>query len=306
MKKTMRIMAAVLLIVTMLITAAACGENGSSRQMARINDTVITEGQLDKFSTLIYYIWGYDPSEMTLDEKKYFLDVMVECEVLRQYYEEQGENIYNDEYDSGKTTFLETAKSSEADFLKENGITDDDLIYYYRTAFVSQKFYDELRTGENEEQLNEDAKQFYEDAKESYKTEDEKRLSVIFVESEDDAKEIQKKASGGADFAKLAQEFSADPSSAENGGDAGFLTKASLDQSYGEGLFEMKVGSVSEPIQVDGGFIVVKITDENTSGYKTFDDVKDSIIDQLLNDAYTQKIEQIKADMDIEKTEIEE
>ena len=138
---------AVCLILIFTVLAVACGTEGKSRTepAARVNDAVISQGQLDKYSTLYYYIEGYDPSEISEAEKQQCLDTMVDCEALRQYYEAQGRDIYNDEYDAGKNGFLSSTKETAADFLKENDITEEDLIYYYRNSYLQQLLYRDVQ-----------------------------------------------------------------------------------------------------------------------------------------------------------------
>ena len=163
------------MVFCLLLLAVSCGgtRGDDGEQVAKVNDTVITSGQFTHFSTLLYYLWGYDPSEMSVEEKQYFLDTMVEGEVLRQYYEEQGEDIYDDAYDSGKSSFVSSIRESSADFLEENGISEDDLIYYYRSSYLTQKFYGDVQAAYGEEKLQADAQAYYDEHKEDYRLSEE-------------------------------------------------------------------------------------------------------------------------------------
>lgn len=147
MKKSLLGAIAVLMIFAVALSAASCGSErkSSAEPAARVNDAVISRGQLDHYSVLYYYIAGYDPSEISGAEKQQCLDSMVECEALRQYYEAQGRDIYNDEYDAGKTGFLSSTEESAADFLRENSITEEDLIYYYRNMYLQQLLYKDVQ-----------------------------------------------------------------------------------------------------------------------------------------------------------------
>ena len=147
MKKTFCGIIALCLILVFAVSAASCGSERKSSdvRVARVNDAVITRGQLDHYAILYYYIAGYDPSEISAAEKEQCLDIMVECEAIRQYYEKQGRDIYNDEYDAGKTSFLSRTKESAADFLKENDISEEDLIYYFRNSYLQQLLYSDVQ-----------------------------------------------------------------------------------------------------------------------------------------------------------------
>lgn len=161
-------------ILCLLLLTVSCGSirGDGGEQVAKVGDTVITEGQFNRFATLQYYLWGYDPTEMSAEEKQYFLDTMVEGEAIRQYYEEQGEDIYDDEYDAGKSGFISNIRDSAADFLEENGISEDDLIYYYRFSYLTQRFRYDVQTSLGEEQLKEDAARYYDENIENYKNDD--------------------------------------------------------------------------------------------------------------------------------------
>ena len=156
MKKSFSGIIILCLTLVLAVSAASCGSDRRSSDIraARVNDAVITMGQLDHYSTLYYYIAGYDPSEISAAEKEQCLDLMVECEAIRQYYEEQGRDIYNDAYDAGKTGFLSQTQETAADFLRENDISEEDLIYYYRNSYLQQLLYSDVQAeggGENVE-----------------------------------------------------------------------------------------------------------------------------------------------------------
>ncbi len=161
----------IMMIMIMVMLAVSCGtdrKNGE-KQVAKVNDSVITLGDLDTYAILEYYIAGYDPAEISGDEKHACLETMVRCEAIRQYYEEQGRDIYNDEYDSGKNGFLSRMQASSMDYLKENNISEEDLIYYYRNSYLSQILFRDVREEHGEEAIEAAAKAYYDGHLEQYK-----------------------------------------------------------------------------------------------------------------------------------------
>jgi peptidyl-prolyl cis-trans isomerase C len=74
------------------------------------------------------------------------------------------------------------------------------------------------------------------------------------------AEELRRKATGGADFAKLARESSDDPSSREQGGDLGAFTRDSHPRAFDDAAFALKPGTTSSVVQTDFGFHVIKVS----------------------------------------------
>jgi parvulin-like peptidyl-prolyl isomerase len=76
------------------------------------------------------------------------------------------------------------------------------------------------------------------------------------------AQEVLKKAKahGPPDFAALAKKYSDDPGSGPKGGELGVFTRASMVKPFSDAAFALKQGDVSEVIESDFGFHVIKRT----------------------------------------------
>jgi peptidyl-prolyl cis-trans isomerase NIMA-interacting 1 len=76
------------------------------------------------------------------------------------------------------------------------------------------------------------------------------------------AQEVLKKAKakGPPDFAALAKKYSDDPGSGPKGGELGVFTRASMVKPFADAAFALKLGDVSEIIESDFGFHVIKRT----------------------------------------------
>jgi len=73
------------------------------------------------------------------------------------------------------------------------------------------------------------------------------------------ALEVKNKADKGEDFAKLAKEYSDGPS-AGKGGDLGMFGRQSMVKPFSDAAFELEVGKVSDVVETEFGFHVIKRT----------------------------------------------
>ena len=130
----------------------------------------------------------------------------------------------------------------------------------------------------------------------------ERRAAHILIEinaqrNEQQARElaesIVKQATAGADFAKLAAQYSDDIGSKNSGGDLGTSTGATFPPLFEETLAKMHAGEVSAPVKFESGFELLKLNDVHTKERPTFAEKKDEIAQRLL---------QSKAQPDLLKT----
>ena len=96
----------------------------------------------------------------------------------------------------------------------------------------------------------------------------------------------------GEDFARLAKEYSMDPS-ASNGGDIGFLPKGSLAPQYEEAAFALPVGGVSDLVRTQLGYHIIKVTDKKKAGIAELEELRSNLGEYIKNqriDAEMRKI----------------
>lgn len=90
----------------------------------------------------------------------------------------------------------------------------------------------------------------------------EVKASHILVADEETAKEVKKKADAGDDFAKLAKEYSTEEGADESGGELGWFGEGKMVPEFWDAAKVMKKGDISEPVQSEFGFHIIKVEDQ--------------------------------------------
>ena len=139
----------------------------------------------------------------------------------------------------------------------------------------------------------------YDDMLKKMPPQEEVRARHILVKTEDEAKAIAKEIAGGADFAKLADEKSAD-GGAKNGGDLGYFTREQMVSEFSDAAFKLKKGEVSAPVKSAFGWHVIKLEDRRTVQPPPLDQVREDIRNQLAQGAIARTIDDLRKDAKIE------
>ncbi len=109
---------------------------------------------------------------------------------------------------------------------------------------------------------------------------EEVRASHILVEAKENAQAIADEVRGGGDFAEIARRESTGPS-ATSGGDLGFFEKGQMVPTFAEAAFALEIDEVSDPVQTQFGWHVIKLTDRRQASPPTLDEVRGELTEQL-------------------------
>ena len=95
------------------------------------------------------------------------------------------------------------------------------------------------------------------------------------------AEAILAQAKAGADFAELARQYSEDEATAELGGDLDFFDRGQMVPEFEAAAFEMEAGTVSDLVQTDFGFHIIKVVEKVEEVIQPLDEVTELITNQL-------------------------
>ncbi|SHH89787.1 SurA N-terminal domain-containing protein [Desulfofustis glycolicus] len=94
------------------------------------------------------------------------------------------------------------------------------------------------------------------------------------------AEEVLTKARAGEDFAALASEYS-DDATAESGGELGFFNRGQMIKPFEDAVFAMQEGEISDIVQTDFGYHIIKLVAVRPGGVRTLDEVREEISAKL-------------------------
>jgi peptidyl-prolyl cis-trans isomerase C len=123
---------------------------------------------------------------------------------------------------------------------------------------------------------------------------DEVEARHILVTTEDDAKAIKAQLDGGADFATLAKEKSIEPGAKDSGGELGYFTQDKMVKPFADAAFAMKVGEVSQPIQTQFGWHIIKVEDRRKAAKPTLESLTQQIGQSLYVAKYRALFDQLR------------
>lgn len=254
-------------------------------------------------------------SKSKSDEKQTYWDAfksqilvsMEQSEVVYQKAKEVKVNPTDKEVQEQVDTFNETVNSNDStkEQAKKAGINDEFLKYILtrELAYSAYKEYYNKNTKVDESTL----KKEYEKNKESYDT---VTASHILISTKDDsgnelsdkekaaakqkAEEVLQKAKSGEDFAELAKEYSDDSANASSGGNLGDFTAGEMVEEFSNAAFALDKNEISDIVETQYGYHIIKVTDKATTFNKAKDRVKSAVLSEKFNKEVTKLFEEAK------------
>jgi peptidyl-prolyl cis-trans isomerase C len=95
------------------------------------------------------------------------------------------------------------------------------------------------------------------------------------------AEQLLQQIRGGADFAKLAKENSADPGSGTKGGDLGWFKRGMMVKEFDDVAFKLKPGQVSDLVKTQFGYHIIKVVGQRSTLPKDFEKNKEALRTQF-------------------------
>ncbi len=131
-----------------------------------------------------------------------------------------------------------------------------------------------------------DAKRYYDENQEQFTTPGQVQARHILIDDDQpnaaaQAAQLREQiVEQGEDFAAVAEEHSACPSS-QRGGDLGFFGRGQMVPEFDETAFELEEGDVSDVVQTQFGHHIIKVEQRRAATVETFDQAQPRIQEML-------------------------
>jgi peptidyl-prolyl cis-trans isomerase C len=232
-----------------LLLLAACGKGAAPgaaepvESVATVNGTAISKSEFDLYVASVAQQAGREIPE---DQKSQLLDQFIGMQLAAQAAEKAGvakEKKVEDQLALARLNVIVDAGLQK--YLAAHAVTDADLKPEYdaQVAAMPREYH----------------------------------ARHILVEDKATADSVTKELKGGADFAKLAEQKSKDPSG-KSGGDLGWFTLDTMVKPFAEAVAALQPGTMTDqPVQSQFGWHVIKLEESRTPAAPEFDSVKDRV-----------------------------
>jgi peptidyl-prolyl cis-trans isomerase D len=200
---------------------------------------------------------------------------------------------------NGEEIQLHYVQLNAADFENKVVIEEEELATWFAAKKENYRSEPKIRLkyltfslNDNMEQAQpteEEIRTLYENSKESYKQPEQRHARHILLktqEGDSEAVRAEKKKKAeevlalareeGSDFSTLAQEYSEGPTK-DKGGDLGFFSNGRMVPAFDQAVFSLQPGEISEVVETQFGFHIIKLEAIRPASVRTFEQVKDNL-----------------------------
>ncbi|MCW8843298.1 MAG: peptidylprolyl isomerase [Rhodobacteraceae bacterium] len=135
----------------------------------------------------------------------------------------------------------------------------------------------------------------------NYQGTSEFNASHILVETQEEAEAIRAEILAGADFAEIAKEKSTGPSG-PSGGVLGWFGPGEMVPPFEEAVTKLSVGDLSDPVQTQFGWHVVKLNDMRIQEAPSFEEVQTELASEIQEKIIDAKVAALTENATIDNT----
>jgi parvulin-like peptidyl-prolyl isomerase len=278
------------LLVAALVSASPL-RGVESDVVARVNGAEITRGQVyEVVKSVLVGRKGAPNSDEIGELTRSALDSLIDLELLHQ--EALARNVaatdaeVNAEVQKSRARFASQEEFAAA--LAQIGMSEAKLRAETRKTLLVDRLLVEVSQGAPQV-TDEEVRAFYDQHPEEFGNSGRVRVRRLLIAVADDAplaerssawrkaEDLRAQILAGADFAALARKNSSDASSAQRGGDLGFIGRGVLPPESEAVVLRLDSGQLSEVIETSAGYEILQVTENRAARPTSFDGARETI-----------------------------
>ena len=283
----------IVLVFVILGTALA---QEASKPAAIVNGEAISRAELDRVVGFVlkerFKLQPPTPSQKKQAQED-VLTMLIDDLLMKQFLEKNAPKADPAEVAKQFAELVEEqakAKTKMEDFYKETSQTEAEVKANIATmvqwaAYIKQQVSDA------------ELQRYYQDSKDFFDQVTVRASHILFMlpeKASDGERQLLRRkllalkddiAAGKIDFAEAAKQQSQCPATAPNGGDLGFFPRKLVwEDAFSRAAFGLAIGHVSDIIETNYGFHLIKVTERKPGQPSDFEKIKDDVRDLCVED----------------------
>jgi peptidyl-prolyl cis-trans isomerase C len=275
--------------------------NKEDSMIAKVNGTPITSGQIEQeLNTIVAQYQNSVPPDQLQQMKPKLrtqaLENLINTQLLFREADRKGIKPSSDAINTELSGIISRFPSPEAfqQQMTKVGISREQMLKDIEQQLKVTTLVKEALVGVETTITDEEVSKFYQGNPDRFQSPEQVRARHILLKiNTDDVPEVKNqkrlelaglsgKIQNGADFSKIAEEHS-ECSSKQQGGDLGFFERGRMVKPFEEAAFNLKVGEVSDIIETQFGYHLIKVSDHKEARTVPLEEAKDAISSYLKN-----------------------
>jgi foldase protein PrsA len=310
----MRYLPITFLVAALAAVLVGCGGGAGqvpSNSIAQVGDQTITQAQFDALLEQAKKSYATQkrpfPKAGTTEYatlKNQAVQYLVQRAEFQQEAEKLGVTVsdkeINDRLDKIKKQYFGGSDSRYKKQLKQQGLTDEQVKTDIKAQLIQEKIFNKVTS--NVKVSDAELQKYYDQHQSQYGTPEQRDVAHILVKNKALADKLYKRVKAGENFAKLAKQYSQDPSSKNAGGKL-TITKGTTVATFDQVAFLLQTGAVSRPVKTNFGFHIIKALSavkpaKTTPFTKVEKTIRTQLLQQKKSTATTNWSTKLKKDFD--------
>jgi foldase protein PrsA len=218
------------------------------------------------------------------------MQFLISAQWIEGEAKDQGINVTDKDVNK---RFQQTKKQSfpkDADyqrFLKQSGMTQDDILFRVKLDALSTKIRDKVTKGEKKV-TSAQITTYYNKNKKRFAQPERRDLRIVLTKSKSQAEAAKKALESDQSWKAVAKKYSTDQSTKNTGGQLLSVTKGQQDRTFENAAFKAQKSKVLGPVKTQFGYYVFEVTKITAASQQSLKQAQGTI-KQLLSSQNQQK-----------------